>query len=48
MSTFQKKIKKIARDTNQYLNLFFNKHDLKSSLLRTMTYGLFSGGKKLR
>ena len=48
MSAFQKKIRRIARDTNRYLDQFFNKRDLKSSLLKPMKYSLFSGGKKLR
>ena len=48
MSGFQYKIKQIARDTNKYLNQYFKKQNAKSYLLKSMKYGLFSGGKRFR
>ena len=43
----QNKLKKIARDTNNFLKNFINKQR-KSELIIPMRYGLFSGGKKIR
>ena len=43
----QKKLNKIAKDTNQFLKNFIKKQK-KSELIIPMKYGLFSGGKKIR
>ncbi len=43
----QKKINKIAKDTNTFLKKFIKKQK-KSELIIPMQYGLFSGGKKIR
>ena len=43
----QKKLHKIARDTNLFLRKFI-KEQKKSELIIPMKYGLFSGGKKIR
>ena len=43
----QKKLSKIARDTNLFLKRFIKKQK-KSELIVPMQYGLFSGGKKIR
>ncbi len=43
----QKKLNKIAKDTNSFLKSFINKQK-KSELITAMQYGLFSGGKKIR
>ena len=43
----QKKLNKIARDTNLFLKNFI-KNQNKSELITPMKYGLFSGGKKIR
>ena len=43
----QKKLNKIARDTNLFLKKFI-KNQNKSELIIPMKYGLFSGGKKIR
>ena len=43
----QKKLNKIAKDTNLFLKRFINKQN-KSELIVPMKYGLFSGGKKIR
>ena len=43
----QKELKKIAKDTNQFLKHFIKKQK-KSELIIPMKYGLFSGGKKIR
>ena len=43
----QKKLNKIAEDTNIFLKRFIKKQK-KSELIITMQYGLFSGGKKIR
>ena len=43
----QKKLNKIAKDTNSYLKSFIKKQK-KSELITPMQYGLFSGGKKIR
>ena len=43
----QKKLNKIAEDTNIFLKRFIKKQK-KSELIIPMKYGLFSGGKKIR
>ena len=43
----QKKLDKIATDTNKFLKSFIKKQK-KSELITPMQYGLFSGGKKIR
>ena len=43
----QKKLNKIAQDTNLFLKRFVRKQK-KSELITPMKYGLFSGGKKIR
>ena len=40
-------INKIAKDTNSYLKKYLKKQEY-SGLLKPMSYGLFSGGKKIR
>jgi len=41
------KLKKIAKDTNQFLKNYLNKQN-NSKLIPAMKYGLFPGGKKIR
>ena len=43
----QKKLNKIAKDTNLFLKRFI-KYQKKTDLITPMQYGLFSGGKKIR
>ena len=43
----QKKLNKIAQDTNLFLKKFVKRQN-KSELIIPMKYGLFSGGKKIR
>ena len=43
----QRKLNKIAKDTNSFLKNFIHKQK-KSELIVPMKYGLFSGGKKIR
>ena len=43
----QNKITKIANDTNIFLKRFIKKQK-KTELISPMSYGLFSGGKKIR
>ena len=43
----QKKLNRIAKDTNSFLKKFIQKQK-KSELIIPMKYGLFSGGKKIR
>ena len=43
----QKKLNKIAKDTNLFLRRFIDKQK-KTDLIVAMKYGLFSGGKKIR
>ena len=43
----QKKLNKIAKDTNLFLKRFIKKQK-KSELIIPMKYGLFPGGKKIR
>ena len=48
MSGFENKIRRIARDTAKHLQKYIKKQDNKSHILKTMNYGLFSGGKGFR
>ena len=43
----QKKLNKIAKDTNIFLRKFISRQK-KTELIIAMKYGLFSGGKKIR
>ncbi len=43
----QKKLDKVAKDTNLYLKRFMQKQN-RTELIIPMKYGLFSGGKKIR
>ena len=43
----QSKLNKIAKDTNFFLKAFI-KNQKKTNLIVPMSYGLFSGGKKIR
>ena len=43
----QSKLNKIAKDTNFFLKNFI-KNQKKTNLIVPMSYGLFSGGKKIR
>ena len=43
----QKKLNKIAKDTNSFLKRFIQ-NQKKTELIKPMKYGLFSGGKKIR
>ena len=43
----EKKLYKVARDTNSFLKKFLNKQK-KTSLIHPMKYGLFPGGKQIR
>ena len=43
----QRKLNKIAKDTNLFLKRFIAKQK-KSNLMVAMKYGLFPGGKKIR
>ena len=43
----EKKLSKVARDTNNFLKKFFLKQK-KSNLIVPMRYGMFPGGKKIR
>ena len=45
LTKMQKKLNKIAQDTNLFLKRFISKQK-KSELIIPMKYGLFSGGKK--
>ncbi len=42
-----KDLKRIARDTNKFLNSYIKKQS-KTELIRSMKYGLLPGGKKIR
>ena len=48
MSSFSKKLNKIAKDTDSYLRKYFLKQDKNSYLIKPMKYGVFSGGKRFR
>ena len=43
----QKRLNKIALDTNNFLKKYLKKQN-KTNLIKPMSYGLFSGGKKIR
>ena len=43
----QKRLNKIATDTNNFLKNYLKKQN-KTDLIKPMSYGLFSGGKKIR
>jgi len=43
----KKELNKVAKDINQFLNLYLKKQ-IKTSLISPMRYGLFPGGKKIR
>ena len=43
----QKRLNKIAIDTNNFLKKYLKKQN-KTDLIKPMSYGLFSGGKKIR
>ena len=43
----EKKLNKIAKDTNSFLLKFLSKQK-KTDLIRPMKYGLLPGGKKIR
>ena len=43
----EKKLSKVAKDTNNFLKKFFLKQK-KSNLIAPMKYGMFPGGKKIR
>ena len=48
MKIFLKKLNKIAKDTNNFLNKLFLKKDNRSDLSQSMKYAIFSGGKRFR
>ena len=48
MTTFSRKLNIIANSTNSYLRDFFLRQKTDSSLLQSMKYGVFSGGKRFR
>ena len=43
----EKKLNKIGRDINKFLNNFLKKQK-RTELITSMNYGLFPGGKKIR
>jgi len=43
----QKRLNKIATDTNNFLKKYLKKQN-KTDLIKPMSYGLFSDGKKIR
>ena len=43
----KKELNKVAKDINQFLNLYLKKQ-IKTSLISPMRHGLFPGGKKIR
>ena len=48
MESFVKKLDKVAKGTNSYLNKIFSTKNNKLSLIKPMKYGVFSGGKRFR
>ena len=48
MPVFSSKLNTIANSTNSYLKSFFFKQKKNSYLLKSMQYGVFSGGKRFR
>jgi len=45
---FLKKLDKIAKDTNKFLKTLLSNRKNKNHLIRSMRYGVFSGGKRFR
>ena len=48
MSNFSVKLNTIAQNTDTYLKSVFLKQNGKSRLIKSMKYGVFSGGKRFR
>ncbi len=48
MQNFNKKLNKIAQDTNLHLKKIFSKSNKYQYLTKPMKYGIFSGGKRFR
>ena len=48
MKIFLKKLDKIAKDTNIFLNRLLSNKKNKNYLIQSMRYGVFSGGKRFR
>ena len=48
MKNFSKKLRIIAKDTNNYLKKILSKKNNNSYLIMPMKYGIFSGGKRFR
>ena len=48
MKNFSNKLSIIAKDTNSYLKKIFSKQKRYEYLIKPMSYGLFSGGKRFR
>ena len=48
MKIFLKKLDKIAKDTNKFLKTLLSNRKNKNHLIRSMRYGVFSGGKRFR
>ena len=48
MKIFLKKLNKIAKDTNIFLNRLLSNKKNKNYLIQSMRYGVFSGGKRFR
>ncbi len=48
MLNFSDKLNTIAQNTDSYLKSVFSKQNSKSDLIKSMKYGVFSGGKRFR
>ena len=48
MANFSAKLNSIAQNTDLYLKSIFSKQNSKSYLIKSMKYGVFSGGKRFR
>ena len=48
MVNFSGKLNNIAQNTDSYLKIFFSKQNSSSHLIKSMKYGIFSGGKRFR
>jgi len=48
MANFSGKLNTIAQNTDSYLKNVFSKQNSKSHLIKSMKYGVFSGGKRFR
>ena len=48
MLNFSDKLNTIAQNTDSYLKSVFSKQNSKSNLIKSMKYGVFSGGKRFR